>query len=127
MTWSGRAACPLVILLVLLMPAPARAQVAFEFFLGTAFNVPTTLTVDQTGYPPIAFTAHYEVKPLDDYAYYAYRMGLWQNNRAWIVDTNASRVHSFDPVGDTWQSHAGGSPLGIDIAAAIAPSGPPDS
>ena len=43
-------------------------------------------------------------------------------NRAWIVDTNASRVHSFDPVGDTWQSHAGGSPLGIDIAAAIAPS-----
>ena len=47
----------------------------------------------------------------------------WDASRdlAWIVDTNASRVHSFDPVADSWQSHAGGPPLGIDIAAAIAP------
>jgi hypothetical protein len=100
MTWSGRAACPLVILLVLLMPAPARAQVAFEFFLGTAFNVPTTLTVDQTGYPPIAFTAHYEVKPLDDYAYYAYRLGLWQNNRAWIVELLHHKLYLENPQGE---------------------------
>ena len=96
MTRLGRAGCPLLMLIVLLVPAPARAQVAFEFFLGTAFNVPTTLTVDQRGYPPIEFTAHYEVKPLDDYAY---RLELWNNDRAWIVELLHHKIYLENPLG----------------------------
>lgn len=42
-------------------------------------------------------------------------------NVAWVVDTSASQVHRFDPVADTWQSYTEGEPLGIDVAAAIAP------
>ena len=101
---SGRrrlrhAGCPLLVLIVLLVPTPARAQVAFEFFRGTAFNVPTTLTVNQRGLPPIEFTAHYEVRPLDARAYYAYRLGLWNTNRAWIVEQLHHKIYLENPQG----------------------------
>lgn len=100
MKWSGRVACPLFTLLLLLMPAPAHAQVAFEVFLGTAFNVPTTLTVIQAGYPPIEFRAQYEVRPLDDRAYYAYRLALWRNNKAWIAELLHHKVYLENPQGE---------------------------
>jgi len=99
MTRLGRAGCPLLVAIVLLVPTPARAQVAFEFFLGTAFNVPTTLTVSQRGLPPIEFTAHYEVRPLDDYWYYAYRLGLWNDDRAWIVELLHHKIYLENPQG----------------------------
>ena len=100
MKWLERAACPLFTLLLLLTPAATRAQVAFEFFLGTAFNVPTPLTVTQTGFPPITFTAHYDVRPFDDYPYYAYRLGLWNSNRAWIVELLHHKVYLESPRGE---------------------------
>ena len=100
MKWSGRVACPLFTLLLLLMPAPAHAQVAFEVFLGSAFNVPSTLTVTQAGYPPIEFTAHYEVRPLDDRAYYAYRLALWRNNKAWIAELLHHKMYLENPQGE---------------------------
>lgn len=94
-----RAGCPLLALIVLLVPTPARAQVVSEFFLGTAFNVPTTLTVNQRGLPPIEFTAHYEVRPLDARAYYAYRLGLWNSDRAWIVELLHHKIYLENPQG----------------------------
>ena len=99
MKWSGRARGALFTLLLLVVPAPARAQVAFEYFRGTAFNVPTTLTVTQTGYPPIEFTAHYEVKPLAARAYYAYRLELWKKNKAWILEHLHHKVYLENPQG----------------------------
>ncbi|MCF6263052.1 MAG: DUF5060 domain-containing protein [Xanthomonadales bacterium] len=47
----------------------------------------------------------------------------WDATRelAWVVDQSGSRVHSFDPVLDVWQTYVGGFPLNIDFTAAIDP------
>ena len=95
----GRATCALFTLLLLVAPAPARAQVAFEYFRGTAFNAPTPLTVTQAEYPPIEFTAHYEVRPLAARAYYVYRLELWKKNKAWIIEHLHHKVYLENPQG----------------------------
>lgn len=87
-------------LALLLMPAPAGAQVTFEYFRGTSFSVPTPLTVTQSGYPPITFTAHYSTRPLADSEYYAYRLGHWKNNRAWIVEQVHHKVYLDNPTAE---------------------------
>ena len=95
--WSGPAISACLSLALLLMPAPAGAQVTFEYFRGTAFNVPTPLTVTQSGYPPIRFTAHYSVRPLDDRGYYAYRLGRWKNDKGWMVELVHHKVYLENP------------------------------
>ena len=102
MKWSEGSVAPAAFLslVVLLVPATARGQVAFEYFRGTAFNVPTTLTVTQAGYPPIQFTAHYDVRPLTDRGYYAYRLELWKDRQAWIVELVHHKLYLENPQGE---------------------------
>jgi len=92
-----RLSTALLLLVSLLIPATARAQVNFEFFLGTAFNVPTPLTIEQTGYPPISFTAHYDVRPFDDRMYYALRLEWWKQSRGWIVEELHHKLYLSNP------------------------------
>jgi len=84
----------------LALAAPARAEVAFEFFGGTAFNVPTTLTVVQAGYPPIEFTGHYDVRPTADRMYYAARFEVWQGDKGWIIEELHHKLYLANPHGD---------------------------
>lgn len=84
----------------LFVPTPARAEVAFEFFGGTAFNVPTALTIVQAGYPPIEFTAHYDVRPTADRIYYAARFELWQGGKGWIIEALHHKLYLENPQGD---------------------------
>src|SRR6185436_13961381 len=79
-------AAAVVALVLWLMPAAAQAQVTFEYFMGSAVNLHTPLTIEQDGYPDISFTAHYSVRPLADRAYYAARIGFWHKdaNTGWL-------------------------------------------
>ena len=60
----------------------------FEALGGSAYNLPTPLTVRQTGYPDIRFSAHYDTKPFGPYyPYYSWRASLWNDahDQAWEV------------------------------------------
>jgi hypothetical protein len=67
----------------------AHAQTfTFEAMSGSAYNVPTPLTVRQSGYPDIRFSAHYDTKPFGPYyPYYSWRASLWnaEGTQAWEV------------------------------------------
>jgi len=65
----------------------AHAQrLTLEALGGGAYNVPVPLTVRQTGFPDIRFTAHYATKPFGPYApYFSWRLALWNRDEtaAW--------------------------------------------
>lgn len=66
-------------------PRESAAQtLTFEAMGGTAYNVPTPLTIQQDGFPEIRFTAHYDTKAFGPYApYYSWRLDLWDAHGAW--------------------------------------------
>jgi hypothetical protein len=67
--------------------SPARAQsLTVDLLFGSAFNIPTPLTISQAGFPDIRLTARYDTKPFGPYApYYLARVGFWGADRAWEV------------------------------------------
>lgn len=95
----GTAVLGLALACLLLAVVPARAEFSFEYFRGTAFNAPVPLTVQQTGQPPISFTGHYSVRPLQDSPYYAYRFARWTKNRGWIVKFVHHKAYLDNPQG----------------------------
>lgn len=46
-----------------------------EVFAGTAWNIPTSLRIEQSGEEPLHFKAHYRTRPWKGSPYYAYRLG----------------------------------------------------
>jgi len=75
------AALTVAVALVLATASPAAAQ-TFQLDLmgGTAYNVPTPLTIRQAGFPDTTFTAHYDTKPLGPFApYYSWRVSVWNS------------------------------------------------
>ncbi|HEY6358217.1 MAG TPA: hypothetical protein VIX35_08225 [Vicinamibacterales bacterium] len=81
-----------LVLATLAGPAAAGAQTAFdpsvtiELMGGTAYNAPTPLTIQQTGFPDIHMTAHYATKPFGPFApYYSWRIDFWDKHGAWEV------------------------------------------
>lgn len=59
----------------------AAQSLTFEAMGGSAYNVPVPLTVNQTGYPEIRFTAHYATMPFGPYApYFSWRLSLWNKD-----------------------------------------------
>lgn len=79
----------LSILLSYCWAGEANAQTfTFEALGGSAYNLPTPLTVRQTGYPDLRFSAHYDTKPFGPYyPYYSWRASLWNDahDQAWEV------------------------------------------
>ncbi len=67
----------------------AQAQTfTVEAMGGSAYNFPTPLTVSQSGYPDIRFSAHYDTKPFGPfYPYYSWRASFWNEDKdqAWEV------------------------------------------
>jgi len=97
--WRAAAVAALVLWL---MPAAAQAQVTFEYFMGSAVNLHTPLTIEQDGYPDISFTAHYSVRPLADRAYYAARIGFWNKdaNTGWLIELLHHKLYLENPPPD---------------------------
>ncbi len=57
------------------VPPLARRELSAELFAGTAWSVPTPLTVRLPGAEPARLRARYATRPLADAPYYAYRVG----------------------------------------------------
>jgi len=92
---------------------------------GSAYNVPTPLTVQQSGYPEIRFSAHYQTKPFGPYyPYYSWRASLWndRHDQAWeftqvhhrlFLANNPPEIqyfaihfgYNFYMAGHAWQRH----------------------
>ena len=85
---------------VLLTAANARAQVTVEYFQGTAFNLPTTLTITQSGYPTISLQADYSVRPFDSRWYYDARLGYWKDDDGWLLELLHHKLYLDNPPPD---------------------------
>jgi hypothetical protein len=77
----------LLILLSCCVVSPVGAQTfTFEALGGSAYNLPTPLTVQQNGFPDLRFSAHYDTKPFGPYyPYYSWRASFWnaEHTQAW--------------------------------------------
>ena len=69
----------LAVTLLLVLPAPLRAQWAVEAFLGTAISATSNLTIRQAGEPDLSFMAHYATNPFKSSSapYYGLRVSRW--------------------------------------------------
>jgi hypothetical protein len=124
-------------------PAISAAQtVSIDLMGGTAYNVPTPLTVRQDGFPDLHVTAHYQTKPFGPFApYYSWRVGVWKGDAGWelqqvhhrlflsntTAEIQAFAVHygyNFFLVGRAWKRrgfvwHASGGVLITNPASTI--------
>jgi len=110
--------------LLLALPRPTAAQrVEVDLLGGSAYNVPTSLTIRQDGYPDIRHTAWYDTRPFGPYSpYYAWRVAFWHGQRAWEIqhvhhrlflrnttpEIEAFAIHfgySYVLVGRAWLAH----------------------
>ncbi len=67
----------------------AERSYSFELLGGTQFNIPTPLTIKQKGEETIKVNwAEYKSDAWTwfDSPYYAWRIGLWEENRAWEIE-----------------------------------------
>jgi hypothetical protein len=87
-------------LALLVTPAAARGQVSVEVFGGSALNLHTPLTINQTGFPSIEFTAHYSERPFDAIPYYATRLGFWKGSGGWVVELLHHKIYLENPPAD---------------------------
>ncbi len=84
----------------LLLPASACAQESgwsLELYGGSAYSVPTSLTIRQQGEPDITLTARYATRPWEDSPYYAYRFGRWSRGRAWELELIHHKLYLDNP------------------------------
>jgi hypothetical protein len=89
--------------LVLAGATPVDAQtMSLDLMVGSAYNVPTPLTVRQNGYPDIRMTARYDTKPFGPFApYYSWRLNVWNGDRAWEVQPCTIACFSQHDAGDS--------------------------
>jgi hypothetical protein len=82
-----------------LAPIRARAQDRFraEIFGGSAWSIPTTLTIDQSGEERLSFRAHWETRPFEDAPYYAVRVALWGGRRGWELQLLHHKIYLTNP------------------------------
>ena len=79
--------CCIILLLAGFLIIPASGgDWTLEGFLGTAWNLPTSLTIVQEGNPNIKFTAHYKEHAFEGFPYYTLRVGRWSDDRAWELE-----------------------------------------
>ncbi|MEO8032167.1 MAG: hypothetical protein ABI765_15050 [Gemmatimonadota bacterium] len=85
-------------LVIALSARTAHAQLALSVFGGTSFSLPTPLTISQSGYPDLHFTAQFRTKPFYETYYYAGRLALWgKHNSAWIFDYTHHKLYLTNP------------------------------
>ena len=71
---------------------------SLEIMGGSAFNIPTPLTIYQQGYPDIKTTAHYDTKPFGpDAPYYAWRYSRWNTDTSWEFSQIHHRLFLSNP------------------------------
>lgn len=88
-----------ILAVLLLIPVSGEGQEHFSVqgFLGTALNVPTSLTLRQTGEPDLTFSARYQTRPLDQPVYWSVRLALFNERRALELQFNHQKLHLSNP------------------------------
>jgi hypothetical protein len=90
--------------LLLAGPRDARAQTVdrlhAELFAGTAWSLPTTLTIQQAGEPVIRVRARWSTRPWRDAPYYAYRLGYATGHGAWEAELVHHKLYLENPPPD---------------------------
>ena len=76
-------------------PASASASAAWTLGIafGSAYNVPSTLRIEQDGEGDLAMTAHYSTKPWRGSPYYAARLGRGPERGAWEAELIHHKLH----------------------------------
>lgn len=77
----------------------AQGKVVFEGALGTAFNAPTPLVVDQEGFDQIRLTADYSTRPFEQAWYYQGQVGIWykKDSRAFVFGVLHHKLYLDNP------------------------------
>ena len=80
--------------LALATPTVAHSQgLTVDLLLGSAYNIPTPLTIRQHGHPKLAHTARYDTKPFGPFApYYAGRITFWRGDGGWEINVIHHRL-----------------------------------
>jgi hypothetical protein len=86
-------------LAALCFPIPSQAgSLTLEIMGGSAYNLPSPLTIHQTGYPDLNLTANFDTKPFGPYLpYYALRASLWEKDQAWEFEILHHRLFLTNP------------------------------
>ncbi len=69
--------------IVTAIPAGANAAWTLEAFGGSAYSLPSPLSIHQHGQERIYLMARYQTKPLAGSPYYAWRVAKWRDEQAW--------------------------------------------
>ena len=85
------------LLLAAILPTGVQAQWTFEMFLGSAWSMPTPLSIHQHGEERIYLVARYDTKPLKESPYYAWRIAKWKQNRAWEFELVHHKLYMRNP------------------------------
>ena len=76
----------------------ARREVGVEFSGGTAWSLPTPLTVRLPGEPAVRLRARYSTRPFADAPYYAYRVSVGSRDRAIEAELVHHKLYLENPV-----------------------------
>src|SRR5437763_13595102 len=84
------------------LPGAAYAQrVSVDVMTGSAYNIPTPLSIQQSGFPDLDLTARYQTKALGPFApYYSWRLDIWHGDAAWEVQQVHHRLFLSNTTAD---------------------------
>lgn len=71
---------------ILLWAEVACGTWSVEVFSGAQYNFPMPLTLRQDGFHDLQRWAIYDSRPFEDPIYYAWRLGIWDEDRGWEVE-----------------------------------------
>lgn len=71
----------------------APRSYAIEAFLGTSWNLPTPLWIQQDGEPDLRTTAHYETRAFDYPLYYALRLATQKDRVRWELELIHHKIY----------------------------------
>jgi hypothetical protein len=80
-----------------ILSTPAKAHWTLEGFLGSAWSVPTPLSIHQWGEERIYLIAKYHTEPFRESPYYAWRLAKWSKNRAWEFELVHHKLYLSNP------------------------------
>ncbi len=89
--------CFVALALAGVRPAAGQDRFAIQGFLGTALNVPTSLTIRQTGEPDLELTARYETRALQQPVYWSALLSLFNEKRAFDLQFTHQKLHLTNP------------------------------
>lgn len=87
----------LTVVVVFLLAVPAAAEWRLEGHFGTAWNVPSTLTLRQDGQPELHLDAHWSTQPFRAAPYYAVRLAWWRGNAGWELQQLHHKIYLPEP------------------------------